>query len=276
METTTGTVPQDTTPATEVQAPEPAQDMTLDELLGINEEVDPYFTDDAQHKGQKPLHEWLPHLPDEVRRNLANLRSSVTRKQQELSELKRELEAQQQEFQRQRELLVNSPWAKQLSELAQASDEPIDPWTEEGMQKLVQSQMAQQFQKMIEPLKQEAEIQAQRIKAQEFVAAHPDAKSDPELKHEIAKLLVERNDLTLEDAYWLCKGRLLEARARQQAQQQAMQRSQAREVLSRTSTGAATTAAGKPTFRDARGRFDPYAVFEYHKARLGDKAYTQR
>ena len=52
--------------------------LTIDELLDINEEEYIEFTEDANHKGMKPLHEWMKHIPEDVRKHVANIRSSLS------------------------------------------------------------------------------------------------------------------------------------------------------------------------------------------------------
>ena len=73
----------ETPEAVEASAPV-VEDLTIDDLLNLGADADPLFTDDANHKGMKPLHEWVGHLPEDVRKHVANLRSSYTRKTQEL------------------------------------------------------------------------------------------------------------------------------------------------------------------------------------------------
>jgi len=50
--------------------------LTIEELLDLNEEDYDEFTEDANHKGMKPLHEWMQHIPEDVRKHVANIRSS--------------------------------------------------------------------------------------------------------------------------------------------------------------------------------------------------------
>jgi hypothetical protein len=69
-----------------------AEDLSVEDLLGLNSEVAPEFTEDAAYKGMKPLHEWTKHLPEDVRKHLANIRSDYTRKTQEISLIKKQLE----------------------------------------------------------------------------------------------------------------------------------------------------------------------------------------
>jgi len=70
--------------------------LSIDDLMDINEEQFEEFTEEANHKGMKPLHEWMQHIPEDVRKHVANIRSSYTRKTQELAQMRKDLEAEQQ------------------------------------------------------------------------------------------------------------------------------------------------------------------------------------
>ena len=111
-------------PVTETeQIPE----FTLDNLLELNEQDDPLFSDEANYKGVRPINEYLHHLPEDLRKNLANLRAMATRKTMELSSLKAELQAERAQLAREREMIVNSPVFKKMQEIS--GDEPVDMWT---------------------------------------------------------------------------------------------------------------------------------------------------
>ena len=71
--------------------------LTIDELLELGEEDYEEFTDDANHKGMKPLHEWMQHIPEDARKHVANIRSSYTRKTQELAEMRKQLEVEREQ-----------------------------------------------------------------------------------------------------------------------------------------------------------------------------------
>ena len=90
--------------------------MTIDELLDIDEEDYVEFTEDANHKGMRPLHEWMQHIPEDVRKHVANIRSSYTRKTQELAEMRKALQSEKAELQRQQENAVNNPFLQRAEE----------------------------------------------------------------------------------------------------------------------------------------------------------------
>ena len=65
--------------------------VTLEDLMNLSEEDYEEFKSDANHKGMKPLNEWLKHVPADVRKHVANIRSDYTRKTTELSQMKKDL-----------------------------------------------------------------------------------------------------------------------------------------------------------------------------------------
>jgi DNA repair exonuclease SbcCD ATPase subunit len=96
--------------------PEPTEPMTIEELLALNEEDYEEFTDDANHTGMKPLHEWMQHIPEDVRKHVANLRASYTRKTQEIAEMRKQLEAEREALLQQQELTLNNPYLQEAQQ----------------------------------------------------------------------------------------------------------------------------------------------------------------
>ena len=82
----------------EEAAAESTEPLTIDDLLAMDEELFPEFKEE-NHKGMKPLHEWVKNVPGDVRKHLANMRSSYTRKTQELAEQRKELEQMKHPYQ---------------------------------------------------------------------------------------------------------------------------------------------------------------------------------
>ena len=75
---TTETVSDDTSVVeTEVETQSDELDLTIDEIIKLNESDFPEFADDANHKGMKPLQHWMQHVPEDVRKHIANLRAEV-------------------------------------------------------------------------------------------------------------------------------------------------------------------------------------------------------
>lgn len=249
---------------------EETPDVSLDDLMGITEEDYAEFSENAQHKGMKPLHEWMKHVPEDVRKHIANIRSSYTQKTQALAAQRAELENARKEMEQQlleyKQTTLDNPMLEQMKALA-ANEDELDLYSKEGIQAAIQREAAKMLKQHLEPaqnkMKQEMEIRRREMALQEFKSANPDLTS-PEMKLPIAQLLMERPELKLEDAYYIVKSKLATERALQAEQEALRQRTERRSTLSKTSTGKATTPSGTPKFRDA------WEAYQYHKS-LQDK-----
>ncbi len=231
--------------------------MTIEELLGINEEDYDEFTEDANHKGMKPLHEWMQHIPEDVRKHVANIRSSYTRKTQELSEMRKALEFEKSELMRQQEHAVNNPFLKRAEEEL-ATDEEYDLYTPEGMQKEIKRQAAQMLQEMMKPAQEEMQIKQRRMQLEQFKTENPDLMDD-QYRLPVAQMLQERPELKLEDAFYIVKSKVDAQKLKVEREQVAKQKSTRRETLRKTSSGKSVSPKGTPQFRDA------WEAFQYHK-----------
>ena len=232
--------------------------LTIEELLDLNEEDYDEFTEDANHKGMKPLHEWMQHIPEDVRKHVANIRSSYTRKTQELSEMRKALDSERSELMRQQDHAVNNPFLKQ-AEKELAIDEEYDLYTPEGMQKEIKRQAAQMLQEMMKPAQEEMQIKQRRIQLEQFKTENPDLMDD-QYRLPVAQMLQERPELRLEDAFYIVKSKVDSQKLKVEREQVAKQRSTRRETLRKTSGGKSVTPTGTPKYRDA------WEAYQYHKA----------
>ncbi len=231
--------------------------LTIEELLDLNEEDYDEFTEDANHKGMKPLHEWMQHIPEDVRKHVANIRSSYTRKTQELSEMRKALEFEKSELMRQQDHAVNNPFLKRAEEEL-ATDEEYDLYTPEGMQKEIKRQAAQMLQEMMKPAQEEMQIKQRRMQLEQFKTENPDLMDD-QYRLPVAQMLQERPELKLEDAFYIVKSKVDAQKLKVEREQVAKQKSTRRETLRKTSSGKSVSPKGTPQFRDA------WEAFQYHK-----------
>lgn len=232
--------------------------MTIEELLGLNEDDYEEFTEDANHKGMKPLHEWMGHIPEDVRKHVANIRSSYTRKTQELAEMRKALEAERAELMRQQEMSVNNPFlARAEQELA--NEEEYDLYTPEGMQAEIKRQAAQMLKEMMKPAQEEIQIKQRRMQLESFKSENPELMDDA-YRLPVAQMLQERPELKLEDAFYIVKAKVDAQKLKAEREQIANQKSQRRETLRKTSSGKSVTPSGTPKFRDA------WEAYQYHKS----------
>lgn len=232
--------------------------MTIEELLGLNEDDYEEFTEDANHKGMKPLHEWMGHIPEDVRKHVANIRSSYTRKTQELAEMRKALEAERAELMRQQEMSVNNPFLKQ-AEQELANEEEYDLYTPEGMQAEIKRQAAQMLKEMMKPAQEEIQIKQRRMQLESFKTENPELMDDA-YRLPVAQMLQERPELKLEDAFYIVKAKVDAQKLKAEREQVAKQKSQRRQTLRKTSSGKSVTPSGTPKFRDA------WEAYQYHKS----------
>lgn len=236
-------------------------DITIEDLLGITEEDYEEFAEEANHKGMKPLHEWMKHVPEDVRKHIANIRSSYTRKTQEIAQQRRELEEAKAQMLNQRQSVLDNSTVKHFEQ--HITEEEYDPYTAEGMQAEIKRQAALMLKQMMEPaqqkMQQEIEMERRTMALQQFKQQHPDLVS-PEMKMPIAQLLAERPELKLEDAYYIVKSKMDNARASENADLERTRKSNRKSTLKSTSVGRSVSPSGTPKFRDA------WSAYQWHKS----------
>ena len=237
--------------------------LSIDDLMDIQQEDFEEFTEDANHKGMKPLHEWMQHIPEDVRKHVANIRSSYTRKTQELAQMRKDLEAQKQALMQQQELAVNNPYLEQAEKVL-ADEQEYDLYTPEGMQAEIKRQAAQMLQEMMQPARQEIQMKQRKMQLEQFKTENPELMDD-DYRLPVAQMLQDRPELNLEDAFYIVKAKVEAEKLKEERAQVAQQRSERRQTLRKTSTGKSVTPSGTPKFRDA------WEAYQYHKTQSAKK-----
>lgn len=162
--------------------------------------------------------EVLEALPDDAKTLLGNLRADYTRKTQELAQQRKELEAQM-------KALTESEFFDKVRERAAAPDVELDPYNTESFNERIEQEVARRLQDMFEPVRVQQETQMRQLKLQEFKMQHPDLE---DYKSDIAKELQSNANLSLQDAYYIVKGRTnhnrLSELERENAERKAMMR----------------------------------------------------
>ena len=108
------------------------------------------------------------------------------------------------------------------------------------------------MQKMLTPLQQDLDAQRRQASLAAFKTQHPDLTSE-DIRLPVARLLMDRPELKLEDAYFIVRGQV-------NAQQNTAARQIQRETLLKTSTGNAVRNAVPPKFKSA------WDAYNYHKS----------
>jgi hypothetical protein len=127
-----------------------------------------------------------------------------------------------------------------------------DAWSDEGLQERIDKKAAEMMQKMLSPLQEDLDAQRRQVSLASFKTQHPDLTSE-DIRLPVARLLMERPELKLEDAYYIVRGQV-------NAQQNTAARQIQKETLLKTSTGNAVRNAAPPKFKSA------WDAFQYHKA----------
>ena len=244
----------DTTPVVEATGTVDRLDVAADVELSLDELVGAGYDDHPDlkggHKGLPDYKKILEHLPENGRKLLGNLRASYTTKTQEIAELKAQLAEERAQLQRDRELMTSSEFAKNVATRAAA---PLvhDAWSDEGLEERINQRAAKQMQELLAPLQEDLASAQRTASLETFKAKNPDLTSDA-IRMPVAKLLMERPELRLEDAYHIIKGQLSSLAI-------ASGRAAAKETLLKTSTGTAVRGGEAPKFKDA------YQAFLWHK-----------
>lgn len=224
-------------------------DLTLDELMKAD------FSDDEimgkTHKGLPAYNDILQHLPANGRKLISNLRGMATQKTQELADMRKQVQEERESLIREREALVSGHFKQHIDGLAAAQTE-YDPWSEEGIQAKIQSEAAKMMQKMLAPMQAEVEASKRQTQLESFKTQNPDLIT---YRDDIAKLLIARDDLHLEDAYYIVKG---QKAAEQVGKDRDAAKSRVASVA-KTSTGQNINGVTVPKFKNA---FEAYTYFK--------------
>ena len=153
-------------------------------------------------------------------RAMQQLRADYTRKTQELAAERKELQEQAQQIQAMKMSLEDNAAYKAIQEAATEDAGEFDPYDSASFERYVNKIVAERLQAVLQPMaEQQMKAQAQ-TKVQTFMAQHPDLQSDEDLKSEVRETLLKNESLSLQDAYWIVKGRRSHtASERQQVQQ---------------------------------------------------------
>ena len=141
--------------------------------------------------------EVISTLPEDAQKLLGNLRADYTRKTQDLAKQRNQLEAE-------RKALSESDFMKQTRELASKDDVNLDPYNIKSFEDRIEQEVARRMDQMMEPIRVQQHLEMRKIKLQQFKSEHPDLES---YKHDVADVLKSNTNLSLEDAYYIVKGK---------------------------------------------------------------------
>jgi len=181
------------------------ENITLEDLLNIDDEQFPEFKAEDSHKGMKPLGHWMQHMPEDVRKHLANIRGDYTRKTQEIADIRKSLEAKEAEMIRKNEHIMKGPLAEKLASINM--EEQYDLFDPEGMKSEIQRQAGLMLKQMLEPAQKELEVQQRKLQLEDFKRENPEL-LDSTYRTATLELLAQRPELKLEDAFYIVKAKI--------------------------------------------------------------------
>ena len=123
----------------------------------------------------------------------------------------------------------------------------------------IKKQAALMLQDMMKPAQEKVQLERRQVELQQFKTAHPEI-TDDEYRYPIYELMQQREELRLEDAYWIVRGRIDSEKAAKIKAEQAAAKKSRRRTLNKTSTGSSTAPKGTPKFRSA------VEAYQWHKA----------
>jgi vacuolar-type H+-ATPase subunit I/STV1 len=219
---------------------------------------DPVLKSDENYKVK--YDEVVSALPEDGKKIVANLRSSYTKKTQEMAELKRDLEKERESVAAQRQALFDSENYKKLEEQAKKDPNEWDPYSRESFESRVQQEVARQMKNVLEPMREKQELQKRQNELRRFKEENPDL---TEYKTEIVGLLKQNTHLSLEDAYWQVKGQKLAAQQKEEAAELSRYKKAAKAAGLKVGGASRGSASGIPKY--VLDQDDPVAIYNWLK-----------
>ena len=224
-------------------APPTPETATIEQLMEVE------GLDEGGHKGLD-FNRVVKELPDDAQKLMANLRADYTRKTQALAEERKQLEAM-------RNSLSNSEFNQKIDEVANAETVQLDPYDDNSFNARIEQEVARRLQEMMKPIRMEQEMSNKRQALENFKRDNPDLM---DYRSEVAELLQGNDALSLQDAYYIVKGRKTQTRLQELENENKLRTEKMREAGLKISTG---TRGGDRPPKGLRG----YEVYKWYKSR---------
>jgi hypothetical protein len=224
-------------------APPTPESMTIEQLAEVA------MSDEGGHKGID-YGKVVSSLPEEAQKLMANLRADYTRKTQELAAQRKEVESLQQS-------LMNFEFNKTIDTLASAETVELDPYDTQSFETRIQQEVARRMQEMMKPIRQEQELNTKRQALESFKSQNPDLM---DYRDDIVPLLQSNEALTLQDAYFIVKGKAQNEKLRILEQENTARKEKMREA------GLKINAGTKGSDRPPKG-LKGYEIYKWLQAR---------
>ena len=251
------------TESVEAQAPaEEAPEASIEDLAAAELDAD-IFNAKNPHKGIN-YKQVVSELPEEAQKLVANLRADYQRKTSNLSEQRRAIEATRADLEAQRKALMESDFYRDVNEAADKELGEFNPYDDRSFEERIQKEVAQRMKSMLEPMRQQHELQQQKIRLQQFKSEHPDIE---DIKTDVAKVLMDNKHMNLEQAYWQVKGRILSDKMKTQEAELSSYKKVAREAGLKVGGASRGRTNGIP--KHIMDQDDPAAIYNWLKENKG-------
>lgn len=243
-------------------AQQPSQESSIDDLLSADI-PDPIFKSEENYTGIN-YQDVVQSLPDDAKKIIANLRSSYTKKTQELAEQQKIMKQHVEEITAQRKAMFDSDFYSNIQQQASQENKDLDPYDPKSFESRIQNEVAKRMQEMLKPMKQAQELQQQKYALETFKREHPDLES---MKKEVASVLMQNEHMNLEQAYWVVKGKKLQAESKQQYEELGRYKQAARSAGLKV--GGANRGSNRGVPQYVLDKDDPIAVYRWLEANKG-------
>tara|TARA_R110000824_G_scaffold150470_5_gene321088 strand:+ start:640 stop:1497 length:858 start_codon:yes stop_codon:yes gene_type:complete len=245
---------QEAAPATE--EPQAEATPSIDEFASekIDDEI---FKSEEDYKGvdYKAV---MGSLDPEAKKLFHNLRSSFTKKTQNLSDQRKALENAKSALHAREKALFESDFYKTVSEKAAVENKDFDPYDAKSFEGRIEQEVAKRMTEMMEPMRQAHVLQQQKHKLDVFKSEHPDL---ADMKADVVAVLQEHKHMNLEQAYWQVKGRKLAEDMKTQDVEAAAYKKLAREAGLKVGGASRGSVGGVP--KHILDRDDPVAIYNW-------------
>lgn len=232
------------------RGPSPAipTEATIEQLVEVGSVLD-----DGGHKGLD-FSRVIEDLPDDAKNLMSNLRADYTRKTQALAEERKKLEAL-------RNSLANDDFNRSIDEVANRETVQLDPYDDNSFNARIEQEVARRLQEMMKPIRMEQQLSEKKQALENFKRDNPDLM---DYRSEVAEMLQKNEALSLQDAYYIVKGRKTQTRLQELEEENKLRTEKMREAGLKISTG--TRGSEKPP-KGMKG----YEVYKWLKSREGKK-----
>ena len=224
-------------------APPTPEQMTIEQLADIA------MSDEGGHKGIDYA-AVVKGLPPEAQKLMANLRADYTRKTQDLASQRKEVATLQAS-------LMNSEFNENIQRLANEETTELDPYDNESFEKRIQQEVAKRMNEMMTPIRHEQEQSKKKAALDTFKQDNPDLM---DYRDEIVPLLQSNDALSLQDAYYIAKGKAQSDTLRVLTEENTARKEKMREA------GLKINAGSKGSNKPPKG-LKGYEVYQWLKSR---------